>query len=147
MCIRDSCRTGAALVHSPDHMILGARNCLKANVPLRSRIGNQFTRWIFKLVSGISVKDTQTGLRAMSKHAMECFADTEGDRFEYEMNVLTECKKYKIKIKEIPIDTLYIAGNKSTHYRTFLDTARTVSYTHLFGINKYFILKGIYIWK
>lgn len=37
---------------------------IKENVPLRSRFGNEVTRFVYRLSTGLMVHDTQTGLRA-----------------------------------------------------------------------------------
>ncbi len=121
---KDIVRMGQALAETPEQLILGARNCLEEQVPLRSKIGNRFTRWLFRIATGISVQDTQTGLRALSRASMEAFLHTAGDRFEYEMNMLGECRQYRIKMREIPIETVYIGDNKSTHFRTVRDALR-----------------------
>ena len=121
---KDICKIGEAVVEMPDHLILGARNCLEENVPTRSRIGNRFTRWIFKVFSGNNVQDTQTGLRGMSKYSMKCFLKTRGQRFEYEMYMLADCNLHYIKIRDIPIQTVYIHDNASSHFRTFSDAVR-----------------------
>ena len=91
-------------------------------VPLRSRIGNGITRFIYRKITSLDVYDTQTGLRAFSSELMDYMLDIEGDRFDYEMNVLLKCAKDGIRIKEIKIDTIYIDGNKSTHFKTVSDS-------------------------
>lgn len=44
-------------------LVLGVRNIGK-EMPLKSRFGNRVTRTVFRVVSGVKLTDTQTGLRA-----------------------------------------------------------------------------------
>ncbi|EOR26594.1 glycosyl transferase [Niallia nealsonii AAU1] len=50
-----------------------------------------------------------------------------GERFEYEMNMLLECKGKNISIEEIKIDTIYIEENKSSHFRPIIDSIKIYS--------------------
>lgn len=103
-------------------MVIGSRS-FTGNVPLRSKLGNTITRYIFKLVSGSSIWDTQSGLRAFSFEMIPFLINIKGDRYEYEINVLLEAVKNNIKINETTIKTVYIANNKSSHFRTIRDSA------------------------
>ena len=90
--------------------------------PLKSKIGNSLTRGIFKFTTGLDVYDTQTGLRSFSNDLINFMLNIPGDRFEYEMNVLLECARNKIKIKEMEIQTVYEDGNKGTHFKAIKDS-------------------------
>lgn len=103
-------------------MVIGSRS-FTGNVPLRSKLGNTITRYIFKLVSASSIWDTQSGLRAFSFEMIPFLINIKGDRYEYEINVLLEAVKNNIKINETTIKTVYIANNKSSHFRTIRDSA------------------------
>jgi len=48
--------------------------------------------------------------------------NTDGERFEYEMNMLMETKKYDIEIIEEKIETVYEQNNKSSHFNPFRDS-------------------------
>lgn len=92
------------------------------NVPLRSRIGNGITRFFYRKITHLDVYDTQTGLRAFSNQLMDFMINIYGDRFDYEMNVLLECAKEGVEIKELQIETIYIENNKGSHFKTFSDS-------------------------
>ena len=47
-----------------------------------------------------------------------------GDRFEYETNMLLAFKEKAIPFEENKIRTVYIEENKSSHFRTFVDSWR-----------------------
>lgn len=105
-------------------LVLGVRTVGK-EMPLKSRVGNQITRMVYRLVSGIKVSDTQTGLRAFDSELTEKFISVEGERYEYEMNVLMACAKEKIPIEEVRISTIYRdKDNSNSHFRGFRDSVR-----------------------
>src|SRR5438105_468133 len=62
----DILQVSQALFRAPKALWLGVRN-FKIGVPWRSRIGNNFTRWIFQLLIGHALQDTQTGLRGIPR--------------------------------------------------------------------------------
>ena len=93
-------------------------------IPIRSRIGNMITRFIYRITTGIDIYDTQSGLRVFSDKLINYMIDIEGNRFEYEMNVLLNCARDKIKIKEIEIETIYIDNNSGSHFNRIKDSYR-----------------------
>jgi putative flippase GtrA len=112
------------LCKNPDKLILGSRNCLNQQVPLRSRIGNVITRNVFSFLSGCNIKDTQSGLRGFSFENMKKFIKINGERFDYEMYMLMECRNLKLKILEVNIQTVYLEGNRTSHFNPLIDSLR-----------------------
>ena len=45
----------------------------------------------------------------------------DGDRFEYEMNMLMECANRQVTISEVGIETVYINNNESSHFNPVKD--------------------------
>lgn len=121
--MQDALNVCAESCTHPDSLILGSR-ALAENVPLRSRLGNTVTRFVYRLAAGVNVHDTQTGLRAFSCNLLPWMLEIKGDRYEYEMNVLLECPKADIPIREVPIRTIYLDDNKSSHFDTVKDSIR-----------------------
>lgn len=110
--------------NNTDALILGVRQ-VGRKMPIRSRIGNTITRTVFRLVSGVYVSDTQSGLRAFHRNQIETFLNVSGERYEYETAVLYQCAKKKIPIVEVPIDTIYKdSGNSTSHFCTVSDSIR-----------------------
>ena len=107
----------------PKHLILGSRE-LKEHVPLRSRIGNAVTRFVYRISTGVKVHDTQTGLRAFSSFLIPAFIKIPGERYEYEMNVLLSCPRKNIPIQEVAIETLYFNNNAASHFNTLKESYR-----------------------
>ena len=105
-------------------VILGCRDFTLPHVPGRSRFGNNCTCAVFKIFCGMSISDTQTGLRAIPREALKVFCTVSGDRFEYETNMLLCLKERDIPYGEVKIRTVYIEENKSSHFRAVRDSVR-----------------------
>lgn len=112
------------LWETPDALILGCRNFDAEDVPVRSSFGNKCTRKVFGYLIGISISDTQTGLRAIPASFMEILMNVKGERFEYETNMLIETKNHSVPIKEVPVKTVYIEENKTSHFNPIKDSIR-----------------------
>ena len=106
------------------HTVLGCRDFSQADVPARSSFGNKTTSAIFKIFVGMTISDTQTGLRAIPRPVLEELVDVYGDRFEYETNMLLAFKTKGIVFDEVKIRTVYIEENKSSHFRVIHDSWR-----------------------
>lgn len=105
-------------------VVLGVRNFSQSNVPARSVLGNRITAGVFRLFFGMKIRDTQTGLRAFPKEYLQELVEVEGDRYEYETNVLLQMNRLKIPYKQVDITTVYIEENKSSHFRVVRDSLR-----------------------
>ncbi len=106
------------------HAVLGCRDFNQEDVPARSSFGNKTTSAIFKIFVGMTISDTQTGLRALPRDVLEILVDVYGDRFEYETNMLLAFKTNAIAFDEVKIRTVYIEENKSSHFRVIHDSWR-----------------------
>ena len=106
------------------HLTLGCRNFNQEDVPARSSYGNKITSAVFKIFVGMTISDTQTGLRAISREDLKTLLGVEGDRFEYETNMLLAMKTKNIPFDEVKIRTVYIEENKSSHFHPIRDSWR-----------------------
>ncbi|MDR2909232.1 MAG: bifunctional glycosyltransferase family 2/GtrA family protein [Oscillospiraceae bacterium] len=113
-----------ALLKNPDALIIGGRNFSQQDVPLRSMLGNRITSGVFRFLCGIEVTDTQTGLRAIPREFCRILKKVPGERYEFETNMLLEAGKHHIPIVEVPISTVYIQGNASSHFNPLKDSIR-----------------------
>ena len=93
-------------------------------VPLRSRFGNWWTRWFFFLMTGLMIRDTQTGLRGIPAALVPRVAKLPGDRYEYEMTMLADAKRHPSRPLQIPIETVYLDENATSHFNPVLDAIR-----------------------
>ena len=118
----DALSVANALIGEPDKLILGVRDFSLPNVPPKSKWGNRITALFMKLLCGVNVSDTQTGLRGIPLSAISALIKAEGERFEYETSMLLETSKSNIGIKEVKIETVYIENNRSTHFHPLRDS-------------------------
>lgn len=113
-------------------LILGTRSLKQNNVPWKSRVGNGITSALVRVLFGVYISDTQTGLRGFPPSLLESQQLVRGNRFEYEMGSLFRALADKVPVIELPIETIYPKGeNKETHFRPIIDSARI--YFVIFG--------------
>ena len=131
---KDILRLIDAMLEHPDKLVLGSRE-FTGEVPFKSLWGNRITRAVYHLVSGVKVGDTQTGLRALPRCALEDMIRIDGERYEYEMNVLLKLRDMKIGVHEVPIETIYINDNAGSHFNPVRDAIKIymVIFKHLFS--------------
>lgn len=118
-------------------LVLGCRDFDLPHVPARSRKGNKITSAVFKLLFGMTISDTQTGLRAIRTEHLPAMIEVEGDRYEYETNMLMALKPASIPIKEVKIETVYINDNETSHFRVVRDSVR------IYGLIIKFLLSSV----
>ncbi|MBR2476690.1 MAG: glycosyltransferase family 2 protein [Clostridia bacterium] len=100
------------------------------DMPFRSKVGNNLSRYIYTILNGHYFPDNQSGLRGFSAENAEWLVKVGGNKYDYEMNVLYHADKQKIQITTIPIEALYIDNNSSSHFSPVKDTLRI--YAQLF---------------
>lgn len=106
--------------HQQD-LIIGSRSFSK-DIPFRSRFGNIMTNNLVKLLTGLRISDTQTGLRVIPINYAQRLLDFPGERFEFEFDMLLKAKENNVRIYEQPIETIYIDDNASSHFRIIRDS-------------------------
>lgn len=112
------------LYENPQALVLGVRDFNKEGIPSRSVFGNKCTSRVMKMLVGVAVSDTQTGLRGIPADFMKILLLIKGERFEFETNMLLETKEEKRQIIEVPIETIYIEENKTSHFHPLKDSIR-----------------------
>lgn len=101
---------------------LGVRSFEK-DTPFRSKLGNTITSLIFGLFTGYRLRDTQTGLRYIPINKVAFFLQVPYDRFDYEFASLVKfTNDFLEETQQVPIKTIYIEGNSSSHYRPIKDS-------------------------
>ena len=105
----------------PDKLVLGVRKFTE-DIPLRSSFGNILTSRLVKLLTHQNISDTQTGLRIIPVDYVKESLKFPGERFEFEFDMLLEAHKFNVEVIEQPIPTIYLDGNKSSHFRVIRDS-------------------------
>ena len=107
----------------PEALVLGSR-ALAGDIPARSRFGNTVTRHVYSAATGVKVHDTQTGLRAFHRSMIPRLLEIEGERYEYEINMLMILATEGVPVIEERIETVYEDNNSGSHFRTVRDAVR-----------------------
>jgi glycosyltransferase involved in cell wall biosynthesis len=137
---KDIVKIAESIIEHKNSVVLGTRRFV-GKVPFRSRFGNTITRSIFSFASGAKVYDTQTGLRGFSREMLPWLCEIQGDRFEYEMNMLLDTVPAGYSFYEIDIDTVYLEENKSSHFHPLKDSLRV--YLPIIKFSMSSILSGV----
>lgn len=121
--VPDVLRIAKAMEENPDSLVLGCRE-FGNETPSKSLYGNRITSFAMKLFYGISLSDTQTGLRGIPNSMIDGLLGVRGTRYEYELNMLIFAKGHCVPFVTIPIETIYFNNNEKSHYRPIIDSAR-----------------------
>ena len=124
---KDIIACAQALMAQPDSLVLGSRDFDQDDVPAKSEFGNKITRTTMKLLCGIDIPDTQTGLRGISREFMKTLMNVDGERFEFETNMLIAAKEKGVPFNIVTIDTVYIDDNATSHFNPIKDSIRIYS--------------------
>jgi hypothetical protein len=121
-------------------LVIGERRQFGA-MPLRSRLGNTITRALLQRIHPTSPYDTQSGLRALDRSFVtEVVKVVRGGRYETELGMLLLAFQQQRQISTVPIPTIYLNGNRSSHFRPIADSLRI--YRMLLG-RKTFVLSSL----
>jgi glycosyltransferase involved in cell wall biosynthesis len=105
-------------------MIIGVRNMEQASVPGKSNFGRKFSNFWFKVETGISHNDTQSGFRLYPLQpvkSMKFFTP----KFEFEIEILVRLAWKSIKIESVPVSVRYFSKEERvSHFRPFQDFTR-----------------------
>lgn len=121
--VQDVLRVAEELVRSPGNLVMGARE-FAAGIPLRSRFGNIVTRGVMRVLGGLSLRDTQSGLRGIPMGLVPVLLRLKTTGYDFELDMLLRAKEQGTAIAEVPIQTVYIDENRSSHFNPFLDSLK-----------------------
>jgi len=90
--------------------VLGERDLSK--YPLIKKIGNLFLNFITNIITGTTLKDTESGFRAYSKEALKkIFPYLKANRYEIASEIIFAVGYYNIRYKNIKISSkIYVKG-------------------------------------
>jgi glycosyltransferase involved in cell wall biosynthesis len=108
-------------MENPDNLVIGGRT-FDEKVPLRSRLGNLLTNKLVNVLTGIQVQDTQTGLRIIPIAYITQLISFPSNHYEFEFDMLLATKAAGVKITEVPIQTVYLDNNATSHFRVIHDS-------------------------
>ena len=121
---RDVASLARKLIEEECDLVVGER-LAREKMPLRSRIGNELTAALMKLVYPASPTDTQSGFRAFTpEFAREILQQVREGRYETELQILLLALRQGRAIGSVTIPTVYIDDNRLSHFRPVADSWR-----------------------
>lgn len=111
------------LAASPETLVMGVRT-FASDVPWRSRIGNELTRLLMRVLVGQRLADTQSGLRGIPATLIPHLLRLQSSGYEFELDMLIACKQHGYPVLQEPIRTIYLNGNSSSHFHPIFDSMR-----------------------
>lgn len=115
----------AARARERGAVTFGVRDFGGKDVPFRSWWGNRWTAWEVRLAFGFRLADTQTGLRAIPSRLFAPLLAVPGERFEFEVRIFRLLRRLGEPLAQVPIQTVYVANNRASHFRPLRDTLLT----------------------
>ncbi len=124
-----------AITEEGNDVALGTRLKERKKMPFLRKIYNNIGNFITWYLFGIWVNDSQSGFRAYSSYAVEKI-DTQGDRYEYESEVIKEIAHHKLSFKEVPIQVRYTDYSKNKAHQQGLTNGFKTVYKLILNIIK-----------
>ncbi len=103
-------------------LVVGSRNIQADGMPAGNTFANRFSNFWFRLQTGISLPDTQTGFRLYPLHHLPCLRLLTA-RYESELELLVFSAWRGVKLVPVGISVSY-PDDRVTHFRPFWDFFR-----------------------
>ena len=114
----------AAAREAPLAIQVGKRDFVTDNVPFSSRFGRAFSNFWYKVHTGASIGDVQSGFRLYPLAVLETVHCAE-TRYSFEVEVLVRAKWAGFAVKDIPIRVYYPPReDRVSHFRPLADNIR-----------------------
>jgi len=112
------------LKEEKEAILIGARKLNQKNLSKGSNFANKFSNFWFKIETGISLPDTQSGYRLypLSPIYKRKFFSK---KYEFEIEIIVRLSWKGYKVRSVPIDVFYPTRDKRvSHFRPFKDFFR-----------------------
>lgn len=113
-----------AAEQAPDTLFIGARNLTAENMPSKNTFANRFSNFWYKVETGITLTDTQSGFRLypLDKLGGLRFYTP---RYEFEVEVIVRAAWRGVDVKNIPIRVYYPPREERvSHFKPAKDFTR-----------------------
>lgn len=108
----------------PDSLLIGARNLQADNMPSKNTFANKFSNFWYKVETGRTLSDTQSGYRLYpleKLHNMRFITR----RYEFEVEVIVRAAWRGVNVENIPIKVYYQPiEERVSHFRPLRDFTR-----------------------
>lgn len=109
---------------SPDTLLIGARNLTADNMPSKNSFANKFSNFWFKIETGQSLSDTQSGYRLYPLEKLQNIRLITR-RYEFEVEIIVRAAWRGVKVENVPIKVYYAPDDKRvSHFRPLRDFTR-----------------------
>ena len=132
------------LKNSPNSLLVGARNLQAENMPSKNTFANKFSNFWYKVETGISLSDTQSGYRL---YPLDFIKNTRfiTRGYEFEVEVIVRAAWKGLLVKNVPINVFYPkAEERVSHFKPLRD------FTRISILNTYLVLLAFlfyYPWR
>lgn len=114
------------LLSKGNDVVLGARNFNEKHIPRLKVVGNYIGNFFTWMLYGIWVTDSQSGIRAYSRKALDCIT-IYNDRYEFETEIVREISRNNLIWTEIPISVHYSPYDQNKQNKqSFLSAVKTM---------------------
>ena len=108
----------------PGSLLVGARNLTADNMPSKNTFANNFSNFWFKVETGQSLSDTQSGFRMYPLSSLDGIRFISG-RYEFEVEVIVRAAWRGVNVENVPIKVYYAPeGERVSNFKHFKDFAR-----------------------
>jgi glycosyltransferase involved in cell wall biosynthesis len=94
------------LIKEKYDLVIGSRLMNSEGMPVIRVFGNKILNFATRVILGVSVTDSQSGLKAFSQEAIKKI-EIRSDGFEFCSEIVWRAKQQNLKIAEIPIKAIY----------------------------------------
>ena len=128
----------------PDSLLIGARNLTADNMPSKNTFANKFSNFWYKVETGQTLTDTQSGYRLYPLDKLHKIRFITR-RYEFEVEVIVRAAWRGVNVENVPIKVYYAPEEERvSHFRPLQD------FTRISILNTLFVLYAVllyYPWR
>ena len=108
----------------PDSLLIGARNLTADNMPSKNTFANKFSNFWYKVETGQTLSDTQSGFRLYPLDKLQKIHFITR-RYEFEVEIIVRAAWRGVNVENIPIKVYYPPEEERvSHFRPLQDFTR-----------------------
>lgn len=108
----------------PDSLLIGARNLTADNMPSKNTFANKFSNFWYKVETGKTLSDTQSGYRLYPLEKLQKIHFITR-RYEFEVEIIVRAAWRGVNVENIPIKVYYPpVEERVSHFRPLQDFTR-----------------------
>ena len=100
------------LIKTNDDLVIGSRLINSKGMPINRVLGNNILNLVTRILLGVRVTDSQSGLKGFSKKAIDTI-EIKTNGYEFCAEIIWKAKKNNLIISEVPIKAIYTEYSKA----------------------------------